>query len=302
MISRRKSSQARRSPDAENPYWVSFSDIMAGLLVIFILALVTLMIQQKLSARKSAEAQAEALEKSIEAEEEKKRAEEAETRAEEAEKRSKEVTADLEIETTKNKELRKQIIAGVVKLSEIEKIRVAILNEISEKLRSEGIKVEISDNSTVLRIPEDTLAFETAKWSIPPTSSQSLGAIGEAVHDAITKDDRLDFLDTIFIEGHTDSVPLQREMGNWGLSTYRAISVWQHWGNHPNRGGLLADLKNHDGKPVFSVSGYGDTRRVVDQDVTEELRRGNRRIDLRFTMKSVERTDLQKLIDRFQQK
>jgi flagellar motor protein MotB len=268
---------------------------MAGLLVIFILALVTLMIQQKISVRKSEEAQAEAVEKSIEAEEEKKR-------AEEAEKRSMEVAAALEEETAKNKKLRQQIIAGVVKLSEIEKIRVAILNEISERLRSEGIKVEISDNSTVLRIPEDTLAFETAKWSIPSKSGQSLGAIGEAVHDAITKDDRLAFLDTIFVEGHTDSVPLQREMGNWGLSTYRAISVWQHWENHPDKGSLLADLKNHDGKPVFSVSGYGDTRRVVDKDVTEELRRRNRRIDLRFTMKSVERTDLQKLIDRFQQK
>lgn len=280
---------------------------MAGLLVIFILALVTLMIQQKISAQQSEKAQAEALEKTeqakqaeIRAQEAETRAEEAETRAREAEMRSKEVATVLEEETTKNQQLRKQIIAGVVKLSEIDKIRIAILNEISEKLKSEGIKVEVSDNSTVLRIPEDTLAFETAKWSIPQASQQSLGMIGEAVHDAITKDDRLAFLDTIFVEGHTDSVPLQREMGNWGLSTYRAISVWQHWAAHPGRGRQLADLRNHGNNPVFSVSGYGDTRRVVADDNTDDLRRRNRRIDLRFTMKSVERTDLQKLIDRFQ--
>ena len=34
---------------------------------------------------------------------------------------------------------------------------------------------------------------------------------------------------TIFIEGHTDNRPLQGFMGkgNWGLSTFRAISLWQ---------------------------------------------------------------------------
>jgi cell division protein FtsN len=47
MISRRKRSGYGKSPDSENPYWVTFSDLMAGLLVIFILALVTMMIQQK---------------------------------------------------------------------------------------------------------------------------------------------------------------------------------------------------------------------------------------------------------------
>lgn len=267
---------------------------MAGLLVIFILALVTLMIQQTISTQKSNAAHAEAVEKTIQAEEEKKRAEEAEAK-------SMEVTTALKAETKKNQQLRRQIIAGVVKLSEIEKIRVAILNEIAEKLRDEGITVKISDSSTVLRIPEDTLAFETAKWTIPLGSQHNMETIGEAIHDAITMNGRLDYLDTIFVEGHTDSVPLNREMGNWGLSTYRAISVWEHWGQHSGSSSILARLTNHEGRPLFSVSGYGATRRVVDNDIDEALRRQNRRIDLRFTMKSVERTDLQKLIDRFQQ-
>ncbi len=41
----RVSSDVRRNVDEENPYWISFSDIMAGLLVIFILASVVFIIQ-----------------------------------------------------------------------------------------------------------------------------------------------------------------------------------------------------------------------------------------------------------------
>ncbi|MCK5229606.1 MAG: hypothetical protein KAR13_05030, partial [Desulfobulbaceae bacterium] len=35
----------RLEVDADNPYWVSFSDIMAGLLAVFILALIALIIR-----------------------------------------------------------------------------------------------------------------------------------------------------------------------------------------------------------------------------------------------------------------
>jgi len=38
-------SNVKSSIDEENPYWISFSDIMAGLLVIFILATLLLFMQ-----------------------------------------------------------------------------------------------------------------------------------------------------------------------------------------------------------------------------------------------------------------
>ncbi|MDB4630586.1 OmpA family protein [Akkermansiaceae bacterium] len=262
---------------------------MAGLLVIFILALLTLMVQQKLSEIKLKKLQDDAIGAA-------KEAEEAKAKAEKAEKDSTEAALALKEEKDQNKEVKAKILAGVVKLSEIEKIRIQILNEIAKVLQSKGIKVEISDNSTVLRIPEDTLAFDTGKWKIPRRSEDGISEIGDIIYRAITKDNRLDYLDTIFVEGHTDSLPLQREMGNWGLSTYRAISVWQHWENASGQSSQLAELENHEGKPVFSVSGYEATRRLVKNDITDEMRRRNRRIDLRFTMKSVDKTDLEQIL------
>ncbi len=90
MITRTRKSSARSSADGENPYWVSFSDIMAGLLVIFILALVTLMIQQKVETEKLSQAKIEAKEAVKQAEEAKVSAKIAEQRAEKAEELARE--------------------------------------------------------------------------------------------------------------------------------------------------------------------------------------------------------------------
>lgn len=301
MIRKRSRYHSGKSPDSENPYWVSFSDIMAGLLVIFILALVTLMIQQKLRTEELSEAISQAKTTEERAQEAELRAKEAEMLAQQAKDAAATAEDKLKIETEKNKSLREEIVSGVERLSEIEKIRIEIVTEIATELERRGVKVIVSDNSSAFHIPEETLSFETAKWDVPDRSKEGLRLIGDILHTAITKNDRLNYIDTIFVEGHTDSVPLDRDMGNWGLSTYRAISVWNYWEGQESDAKLLCHLKNHEGEPAFSVSGYGDTRRLIPNDENEADRRKNRRIDVRFTMKSVQKSDLENLIDRFNQ-
>ena len=58
-----------------------------------------------------------------------------------------------------------------------------------------------------------------------------LGLIGKVILEVLSQDSKSDFFDTIFIEGHTDIRPTNRVMGNLGLSTFRAISVWNYWKN-----------------------------------------------------------------------
>ncbi|MDB4414353.1 OmpA family protein [bacterium] len=269
---------------------------MAGLLVIFILALLTLMVQQKLSEAKYAKLQKDAITAKDDAIIARDNAAVAKKAADVAKITAMAAAKGLSDAKDKNTNITDAIRKGVVKLTEIDKLRVTILKEIAKILQSKGIKVEISDGSRVITIPEDTLAFDTGKWEIPRRSESSISEIGDTIFNVLNKDDRLDYLDTIFVEGHTDSLPLQREMGNWGLSTYRAISVWQHWEKGSGQSNKLAGLKNHEGKPVFSVSGYEATRRVIKNDITEEMRRKNRRIDLRFSMKSVNKTDFLQIL------
>lgn len=242
------------SVDEENPYWMSFSDIMSALLVIFILASVILILQLM-------EIQKELQERQVQFEQE------------------------------------------LVELKKAEQVRRTILDEAVEALRERGIKVEVSENHTVLSIPNDLLGFDTGAYDIHAAYQARALEIGKVINEVISREDRVEFLDTIFIEGHTDNRPLQGFMGkgNWGLSTFRAISLWQFWGSALSPDEKLARLKNKDGKPLFSVSGYGETRPVlVDQQTEDDFKR-NRRIDIRFTIRRPDSAQYEQVRERLEE-
>lgn len=242
------------SVDEENPYWMSFSDIMSALLVIFILASVILILQLM-------EIQKELQERQVQFEQE------------------------------------------LVELKKAEQVRRTILDEAVEALRERGIKVEVSENHTVLSIPNDLLGFDTGAYDIHAAYQARALEIGKVINEVISREDRVEFLDTIFIEGHTDNRPLQGFMGkgNWGLSTFRAISLWQFWGSAMSPEEQLARLKNKDGKPLFSVSGYGETRPVlVDQQTEDDFKR-NRRIDIRFTIRRPDSAQYEQVRERLEE-
>jgi flagellar motor protein MotB len=224
--------------DEENPYWMSFSDILSGLLILFVLAAVVLMVEL-MEAKEELENKQEAF------------------------------TVELEM------------------LHMAEGVRKTILHEAADLLRQRGIQVTVSENETVLSIPNDILGFESAAFNINPQFEKTALEIGEVLAVVINKDNREQYLDTIFIEGHTDSKNFYGMLGkgNWGLSTFRAISLWELWSKMLPSHLDLAGIINKDGNPLFSVSGYAATRRMVIEEITEEDYGANRRIDIRFTIR-----------------
>lgn len=63
----------------------------------------------------------------------------------------------------------------------------------------------------------------------------------------------------------------------------------------------MASLNNKDGKPLFSVSGYGETRPVVvDQQAEEDFKR-NRRIDIRFTIRRPDSAQYEQVRERLEE-
>ena len=170
------SARSNSKADEENPYWISFSDIMSGLLIIFVLAVLALI---------------------------------------------------LELTQTKT-----EVSEAIKELAKAEQIRREILDEIARELYKKNIEVKIVDNHTVLRIPDELLSFETNRFEIPEneTVKRTVLEIGRTLYDAITLLNRWQYLDTIFIEGHTDERRYKGskyKFGNWELSTLRAISLSQ---------------------------------------------------------------------------
>lgn len=224
--------------DEENPYWMSFSDVMSALLIIFILASVVLIVELMEIKDELAEQQ---------------------------------------------QEFEKE----VMELQRAEEVRRTILHESAELLQARGIRVTVSENDTVLSIPNDILGFGTAEFEVSADYQNTALEIGEVLSEVIRRESRVEHIDTIFVEGHTDNRPLRGFMGkgNWGLSSFRAISLWQLWSELLPEQSALADLQNKDGHPLFSVSGYGPTRPATERQDTEEELSQNRRIDIRFTIR-----------------
>lgn len=179
-------------------------------------------------------------------------------------------------------------------LQTAEVVRAQMLEEIQKELKSAGIEVLVTENNSVLSIPSALLGFDAASYEIEKSYEKVSLAIGQAISRAIHKDDRLQYLDTVFVEGHTDNVDFDglEGTGNWGLSTFRAISLWNLWDEKLPKNARLDTMLNVENRPLFSVSGYGQTRPVTEAQDNEKQLAANRRIDIRFTITRPDSADL----------
>jgi chemotaxis protein MotB len=84
-------------------------------------------------------------------------------------------------------------------------------------------------------------------------------------------------VETIFIEGHTDSVPFASgTKDNVDLSLERARAVERILVSD-----TLKTFRNRADQPIYSLSAYGDARPIKGKISTDAA---NRRVDLRFVM------------------
>jgi flagellar motor protein MotB len=272
----RRAYKTAKEPIEENPFLLSFSDLMASLLAIFILALIVTMLELQ------------------------KRKEELERERDKIKITLVELMGSLqEIQNVQN-----SIASALEGVSERERSLTSMLEGIQKDLKERGIEVIVAENGSVLRIPEQGLHFALGKYEIPPALAGSATTIGKALAHALAQDTNRKMLDTVFIEGHTDAVQNAREMGNWGLSTYRAIALWQFWTSKPGELASMKDLHNippdpsQQPKPLISVSGYGETRSTHPPAVAARLnpdRPEDRRIDIRFTLAASEKQKFEDL-------
>ena len=280
MFRRRKIT--KKAGEGENPFLLTFSDFMASLLAIFILVLIVTLIE---------------LEKKKDA----------------LRKREDEISIAKEDLLKSLEDIQKvqdSISSSLQGVSQRERALMGMLEGIQKELKERGIEVVLAENGTVLRIPEQQLQFALGKYEIPPAHTGPASVIGQALLQALSNAENQTLLDTVFVEGHTDSVPNSREMGNWGLSTYRAISLWNFWTDKPGELSALKVLRTlpadpkTPAKPLISVSGYADTRSthgLLDGQSLKNDRPEDRRIDIRFTLVSSEKQSLEGLRENMKQ-
>lgn len=184
----------------------------------------------------------------------------------------------------------------VKRLSDSKEVRDSLLVQLERALLDHGIEVRVDLDKGVLRIPEKIL-FASGRADLGPEGIKSLGIVASELNSLLPKYAYLPGispssdttlvgrLDAIFIEGHTDDLPLVPGApfpDNWHLSAVRAINTFKQMLTSEAE---LSHYKNRNGQPLFSVTGYAD-QRPVSKNAGDAGRAQNRRIDLRFIMAS----------------
>lgn len=164
-------------------------------------------------------------------------------------------------------------------------LRNQLLRDVGKDLQEQGLQVRIDTRQGVLRIPESVL-FESGEANIKEQGQAAVSKLSQSLLKTMTRPEYREALETVFIEGHTDNVPISNEFfrSNWELSTQRAINTWNLMRNDVPEFNWLV---NPRGEPIFSCSGYAETRPVRDNGLDPDSdagRAANRRIDIRFVM------------------
>lgn len=195
--------------------------------------------------------------------------------------------------------------------------QIFILETLEEKLKSEGIQVEIDREAGILRLPnkEQSINFPVGKAEPFPLGQRNIETLARVLMEVIPcfvsnkeaqehycnlspKPDPKKYaakIEVLLIEGHTDPLKIDpqhsRFQDNFELSGARAAFVHkrirEYAEMHLGKGvkNLFPLLRNSHNQQILSISGYADLRLLDEQDRYSEK---NRRIDLRFVMEPPE--------------
>lgn len=172
----------------------------------------------------------------------------------------------------------------------LEDPRGSVTKDIGEGIKIALPGVRIDRESGVISLPEDVL-FDLGSAQLKPQARIALaGAVRQLsyvlpCYVANQKNSRKctnnvagHEIDTIFIEGHTDNVPMKRaRYSNIKLSLDRAEAVDQAL----VQGTVLEGYRNKGGQPLFSYSAYADKRPLKGLLPSDGR---NRRVDLRIVL------------------
>jgi flagellar motor protein MotB len=164
-----------------------------------------------------------------------------------------------------------------------------VVHTIGTKLQNAGVPVTINQVSGVISLPADTL-FARGSAELEGLGVRTLRQSAEQLQqvlpcyiysqrrqlpaDCPANPQQVE-IETILIEGHTDSVPLNRgDYNNWHLGLDRARAVYKVLGSEG-----MQSYRNEREQPVFGISSYADERPSSKDNDTQ-----NRRVELRFVL------------------
>jgi chemotaxis protein MotB len=255
-----ESADAGDHGEGEN-YFVSMTDMMVGMLFIFIILLMSfaLLFRQQTDATRATQTRKIEHANAIE---------------------------------TKLEDIEKHIRQQIDQIHQASVLRQKLLREIDAQLRRENLIVQVDESNGVLHLTEDTIRFAQNDANLNDRARQNVGKIARVlarvlpayaacprgVPGAACQNQTNASIETVFIEGHTDTTGSDDQ--NWVLSAQRAANTYRELTTVARE---LRQIHNRSNQEILSISGYSSTR-PIDPANSPGAWEKNRRIDLRFVM------------------
>ncbi len=241
----------RTETDEEPSYWLSYSDMMAGLLLMFVIIMsVYLMQAQKQFEENEAQARIYEMKKL-----------EYERRSEELEK--------------KNGELQEQ-------LDRIIGVRTNLIEALRDEFEGTNSRV-IIDAQTGAIMFDSSILFDFNKAVLKPSGMEFLDQFLPQYLNVIMEDTFRPYISEIIIEGHTDSVG--GYLSNLDLSQKRALAVATYC--LQDNGKVLPVETVNELKPIITANGRSYSNTIKKSDGTEDSA-ASRRVEFKFRLKEDE--------------
>ncbi len=277
--------------------WISYSDMMAALLLIFVLILAYSLYQYfTMLEAKTAEVESQRL-MLVSREEElgtlqvtlqgkQKELDDANaallTREEELtslQARLDEKENELSLATSKLEEQQEALADQAKRLDDLVGVRTNIVRDLSSSLTAANLKAKVDDNGSI--VLDSAVFFETARSEIREEGKALLDRFIPVYLDVLLSSEYADYLGEIIIEGHTDSTGTYDN--NLRLSQQRALQVALYVLNMP---GLRADQRQLL-QQILTATGKSWADLVYDENHREDAE-ASRRVEFKFSLKDAD--------------
>ena len=290
----------RRKQDEETTYWLSYSDMMAGLLLTFVLVIALTVLhaniqfdmkqQELLGKEKELFIQADALEKeqALAKEQQAKISVQQSQLDEQAERltlQKAKLDEQEELLTRQSdllEELKDIMESQQAKLDRIIGVRSELIEALKAEFDDSALQISVDEKSGAITM-DSSILFEYNQDELKDSGAAFLSEFLPRYTKILMDPKYREYVSEIVIEGHTDTVG--DYLFNLDLSQKRAYSVAQYWMAGENS--VLSESERKALQEVLTSSGKSFSNPVLNPDGTVDME-ASRRVEILFRLKDEE--------------
>ena len=187
--------------------------------------------------------------------------------------------ADLDAATLKLQEQQDLLNAQALRIDNLIGIRATMIRDLSDSLSAARLKAAV-DPGTGDIVLDSSVLFETGSAGIRPEGRELLDRFIPVYLDVLLRDEYSDYLGEIIIEGHTDTDGSYES--NLKLSQNRALQVAIYCLNMPS----LTPAQRTKLQQILTATGRSESDPVIINGV--EDKEASRRVEFKFRLKDAE--------------